>query len=101
MVCDLIHRRPPSATRTDPLFPYTPLFRSIISMARRAAAALAVLELARQGGCTEADGSVPLDVAPLFETVDDLEAAPEVMRALFDDADYRGDRKSTRLNSSH
>ena len=61
----------------------------IISMARSAADARAVLELARQGGCVEDDGSVPLDVAPLFETVDDLEAAPRVMRELFGDATYR------------
>ncbi len=61
----------------------------IISMARSAADARAVLALARQGGCVEDDGSVPLDVAPLFETVDDLEAAPRVMRELFDDPAYR------------
>ena len=58
----------------------------IISMARSAADALAVLELARQGGCIERDGSVPLDVAPLFETVDDLEAAPAVMLGYSDSA---------------
>lgn len=78
----------------------------IISMARSEADALAVLELARLGGCVEGDGSVPLDVAPLFETVDDLEAAPRVMRALFDDAGYRahlgrrGDRQVVMLGYS-
>ena len=78
----------------------------IISMARSAADALAVLELARQGGCVEDDGSVPLDVAPLFETVDDLDAAPAVMRALFDDTAYRahlrsrGDRQVVMLGYS-
>src|SRR5690606_6208715 len=60
----------------------------IISMARTAADALAVLALARVAGCTEA-GQVPLDVAPLFETVGDLQAAPGVMRALFADPAYR------------
>ena len=60
----------------------------IISMARSAADALAVLALARIAGCV-ADGEVPLDVAPLFETVDDLEAAPATMRALFADPLYR------------
>jgi phosphoenolpyruvate carboxylase len=60
----------------------------IISMSRSAADALAVLALARVAGCVE-DGQVPLDVAPLFETIDDLRAAPEVMRALFDDPVYR------------
>ncbi|MDE2406920.1 MAG: phosphoenolpyruvate carboxylase [Xanthomonadaceae bacterium] len=60
----------------------------IISMARTAADALAVLALARIAGCT-ADDAVPLDVAPLFETVADLEAAPAVMRMLFEDPVYR------------
>lgn len=60
----------------------------IISMSRSAADALAVLALARVAGCVEG-GQVPLDVAPLFETIDDLRAAPEVMRALFDDPVYR------------
>jgi phosphoenolpyruvate carboxylase len=57
----------------------------IISMSRSAADALAVLALAAVAG---EDGST-LDVAPLFETVDDLEAAPEVLRALLADARYR------------
>ena len=60
----------------------------IISMARTAADALAVLALAHIAGCTDA-GEVPLDVAPLFETVADLEAAPDVMRMLFEDPLYR------------
>ncbi|MDR6990447.1 phosphoenolpyruvate carboxylase [Luteimonas sp. 3794] len=77
----------------------------IISMARSAADALAVLALARIAGCVE-DGQVPLDVAPLFETVDDLEAAPAVMRALFDDPRYRahlaarGERQTVMLGYS-
>lgn len=60
----------------------------IISMSRSAADALAVLALARTAGCIEGD-EVPLDIAPLFETIDDLRAAPEIMRALFDDPVYR------------
>ena len=82
----------------------------IISMSRSAADALAVLALARIGGCIERNGpgmgDVPLDVAPLFETIDDLRAAPEVMRALFDDPVYRahlrsrGDRQTVMLGYS-
>ena len=60
----------------------------IISMSRSAADALAVLALARVAGCVE-DNDVPLDIAPLFETIDDLRAASEIMRALFDDPVYR------------
>lgn len=65
----------------------------IISMSRSSADALAVLALARTAGCVEGDDvmgdHVPLDIAPLFETIDDLRAAPEIMRALFDDPVYR------------
>ena len=61
----------------------------IISMSRSAADVLAVLVLARQAGCLEAGGLVPLDIAPLFETVDDLQAAQEVLRALFAEPAYR------------
>jgi phosphoenolpyruvate carboxylase len=63
----------------------------IISMARSAADVLAVLALARHGGFVEGDGgtTVPLDIAPLFETVDDLKNAPDTLRALLDDPVYR------------
>ena len=77
----------------------------IISMSRTAADALAVLALARIAGCV-VDGEVPLDVAPLFETVDDLQAATGVMRSLFDDPVYRqhlaarGDRQTVMLGYS-
>jgi len=60
----------------------------IISMSRSAADALTVLALARIASCVE-HGQVPLDIAPLFETVDDLNAAPHVMRQLFADPLYR------------
>ena len=77
----------------------------IISMSRSAADALAVLALARAAGCVE-DGAVPLDVSPLFETVDDLQAAPGVMRSLFEDPLYRahlaarGDEQTVMLGYS-
>ena len=61
----------------------------IVSMSRSAADALAVLALARIAGCVDADGRVPLDVAPLFETVADLDAAAATLRALFGDPVYR------------
>ncbi|MBE1161334.1 phosphoenolpyruvate carboxylase [Dyella acidiphila] len=37
----------------------------------------------------ERANSVPLDIAPLFETVDDLKNAPDTLRALLDDPVYR------------
>lgn len=60
----------------------------IISMARSAADVLAVLALARYGGLVEND-NVPLNIAPLFETVDDLKNAPATLHALLDDPVYR------------
>jgi phosphoenolpyruvate carboxylase len=61
----------------------------IISMSRHAADALAVLALARTAGCVDEHGAVPLDVAPLFETIHDLATAPAVMASLFADPRYR------------
>ena len=60
----------------------------VISMARSAADVLAVLALARYGGLLQGD-SVPLNIAPLFETVDDLKNAPATLQALLDDPVYR------------
>jgi phosphoenolpyruvate carboxylase len=77
----------------------------IISMARSAADVLAVLALARYGGLVQ-DDKVPLDIAPLFETVDDLTSAPDTLRALLDDPVYRahlasrGDRQWVMLGYS-
>ncbi|MCX7513962.1 phosphoenolpyruvate carboxylase [Frateuria sp. STR12] len=80
----------------------------VISMARSAADVLAVLALARYGGLLasvpsppsasqdgggEAEG-VPLDIAPLFETIDDLKQAPATLRALLADPVYRAHLRS-------
>lgn len=54
----------------------------IVSMTRSAADLLAVLVLARDAGLLrhDADGAwCPLPVVPLFETIDDLEAAPGIL----------------------
>lgn len=63
----------------------------IVSMAQGADDVLTVLLLARWAGLVEGEGvktHVPLDVAPLFETVDALEAAPAVLRELLEDDVY-------------
>ena len=76
----------------------------IVSMSRNAADALAVLALARCAGDTGAN--IPIDVAPLFETVADLEAAPEVLTALLSEPRYsehlraRGNRQVVMLGYS-
>lgn len=61
----------------------------IISMARGVDDVLSVLLLARRADLVDRDGRVPLDVAPLFETVGDLETAHGVMATLFADPAYR------------
>ncbi|MFL5505092.1 MAG: phosphoenolpyruvate carboxylase [Gemmatimonadaceae bacterium] len=63
----------------------------IVSMTRSADDLLTVLLLAREAGLIDLAGKKPmsrLDVVPLFETLDDLENAPSVMRSLLDDPIY-------------
>src|SRR3546814_14815971 len=75
----LMIRRPPISTRTDTLFPYTTLFRSVGA-----------------GGELAFHFHAPPAVAPLGHRRHVTAVALE--GRLDDDA---GDRKSTRLNSSH
>lgn len=78
----------------------------IISMARSPADVLAVLALARHGAMVDRNGDVPLDIAPLFETVDDLRAGPQTLESLLADPLYRahlaarGDRQMVMLGYS-
>jgi phosphoenolpyruvate carboxylase len=66
----------------------------IISMAQGADDALALLLLARMAGLVDAGGATELDIAPLFETVDDLDGAAATLRALLDDPLYRAHQRS-------
>ena len=69
---------------TEAIGPY------IISMAQGADDVLAVLLLARAGGLVDGEADmVPLDVAPLFETVDDLAAGPDTLQRMLDNPHYR------------
>ncbi len=61
----------------------------IISMAQGPDDALALLYLARHAGLTDEAGRVALDIAPLFETVDDLDSGPETLTAMLGNAAYR------------
>ncbi|AHG91597.1 Phosphoenolpyruvate carboxylase [Gemmatirosa kalamazoonensis] len=63
----------------------------IVSMATCAEDLLRVLVLAREAGLVDLAADPPvsrIDTVPLFETLDDLERAPDVLRALFADEVY-------------
>ena len=78
----------------------------IMSMAKHRDDVFTTLLLARWGGLGKDDGTIPLDVVPLFETVPDLEAAPAVMEGLLADDLYRrhlaarGDRQMVMVGYS-
>jgi len=64
----------------------------IVSMTHSAEDLLRVLLLAREGGLVDLADTPPrseLDIVPLFETLADLEHAPETMESLFRDPSYR------------
>ncbi len=61
----------------------------IISMTQGADDVLSVLFLARMAGLVDADNNVPLDVAPLLETVDDLQHGEAILERLFNDPAYQ------------
>ena len=75
----------------------------IVSRATGPEDVLSVLLLARWGHLGSKGHDVPLDIAPLFETADDLKNAPEVVSRLLADEHYRhhlrgrGDRQIVML----
>ena len=65
----------------------------IVSMAHAASDLYEVLVLLREVGLWHRDGdgvTCPIDVAPLFETVDDLAGAKAVLEGMFEDPAYVG-----------
>jgi phosphoenolpyruvate carboxylase len=75
-------------------FSEPPIEAFILSMARQASDVLCVQLLARGVGLLEVDergqcAANHLKVTPLFESIEDLERAPEVLRRLLDDPFYR------------
>src|SRR3546814_8578116 len=112
-------RRPPRSTRTDTLFPYTTLFRSIdLEPGVFGLEAFAEAVGQHRGVRSIGKGRAEAAVFRLEDAVDSREAPPGELGAV--DAGLRraagmhplhhgfelrrhesGDRKSTRLNSSH
>src|SRR3546814_18630817 len=95
--------RPPRSTRTDTLFPYTTLFRSLRAEARTREVAVVMCTVkaapadelrAWELGC-DAYIAKPFDIEALVSVVKRVIASTDEERRA------RRDRKSTRLNSSH
>jgi phosphoenolpyruvate carboxylase len=80
--------------RAKESFSEPPVETFVLSMARHASDVLSVQLLARRAGLLEVDEEGwctknYLRITPLFETVDDLRRAPEVLRHLLEDPFYR------------
>src|SRR3546814_14217744 len=98
-------RRPPISTRTDTLFPYTTLFRSVHLLTARDR-----LDCVQRGHWPKPEIGFEIEVSVLFSGIvpgdhEDGEALirqPAHERILGREVeDIVLDRKSTRLNSSH
>src|SRR3546814_17840217 len=85
-------RRPPRTTRTDTLFPYTTLFRSVAEQRAGRGDRQRALVDAKRGQVVQVEELQQLP-APAVGVEQPRRAPPR--------AAPRGDRKSTRLNSSH
>jgi phosphoenolpyruvate carboxylase len=80
--------------RATDAFPERPVENFILSMTHQASDVLCVQLLARGVGLLEVDErgrctANHLGVTPLFESIEDLERAPEVLRRLLEDPFYR------------
>ena len=80
--------------RATNAFSEPPIETFILSMTHQASDVLCVLLLARLAGLLEVDergrcAANHLRVTPLFESIEDLERAPEVLRRLLEDPFYR------------
>src|SRR3546814_17721122 len=95
----LMIRRPPRSTRTDTLFPYTTLFRSLISSERSAPPAVGPGVRSAEGGRRRGRAFVRILRIGIYRGwrggLSGRPAAPRQTRP------RAGDRKSRRLNSSH
>src|SRR3546814_313303 len=89
----LMIRRPPRSTRTDTLFPYTTLFRSMLGIAKCRSKRRFEL-LRRTTGQT-------FDISTDDVKTADCEALLNADYHIGDFIRQARDRKSTRLNSSH
>src|SRR3546814_15527821 len=113
-------RRPPRATRTDTLFPYTTLFRSIAVDCRRTGGKGCTCTRATMNRSVDNSREVPapdqretadpdrsrIDSIHTYQCLIELqrdisEISAQTKRLITDVEGLTRDRKSTRLNSSH
>src|SRR3546814_6766201 len=102
-------RRPPRSTRTDTLFPYTTLFRSVVAdEAQGAALHLSLAQgqrlVTRAGALWRWDGFTVKTGTPTAAAIRlaQRNRLDELTGQLAEaEAEFATDRKSTRLNSSH
>src|SRR3546814_3358878 len=101
-------RRPPRSTRTDTLFPYTTLFRSFQLLASDGRAVLVdgveIAERTRSlqhGARFDGNGGRLLQPDRGDQADHQCESADDDEPEAAEREGVRGDRKSTRLNSSH
>src|SRR3546814_18129690 len=102
----LMKRRPPRSTRTDTLFPYTTLFRSVKFETEGGVTALfgpsgsgksSIVNMI--AGLLKPDkGRIAIDGDALFDSGTGLNVPPHKRGIGYV---FQEDRKSTRLNSSH
>src|SRR3546814_16666770 len=98
-------RLPPRSTRSDTLFPYTTLFRSELATSL----STNVLTIAMAGSFGRLEGSALSDADYILvvknrsarATKKDRDLLRQTIRDLGAHLPNKGDRKSTRLNSSH
>src|SRR3546814_16941617 len=106
--------QPPRATRTDTLFPYTTLFRSIDGPESEKSGAPSFREIDSSGlfddhvlfvlqrvVLTKDLQAITCRQRTTEHTAKSVEALLVRHRQQLADVDHEGDRKSTRLNSSH
>src|SRR3546814_14305071 len=116
-------RRPPRSTRTDTLFPYTPLFRSNINLSVASGERIVICGPSGSGKSTmircinrleeHQQGSIVVDGTELTNDLKQIETIRRDVGMVFqhfnlfphltvlENLTLGPDRKSTRLNSSH
>src|SRR3546814_13252118 len=96
-------RRPTRSTRTDTLFPYTTLFRSGNEHfdVRNAGACIGRRDVAPRDRHRQFFAVAEVDLAHVIRERHGADVAVLADLAALRESFNRGDRKSTRLNSSH